>query len=48
MRCNGAFWKILHNFLRFLLKVVPCFCRNFAAEIKTLPDLWVRRHQTIN
>ena len=35
MRENDAFWKILHNFPRFLLKVVVRFCCNFAIEIKS-------------
>lgn len=39
---------ILHNFLRILLKIVPCFCRNFAIENKDTTSQWTRIHQTIN
>lgn len=54
MRSFGAFWKILHNFLRFLLKIVHCFCRTFATRIplndtsmdqKSQNDKQDRRHQ---
>jgi hypothetical protein len=30
---------ILHNFPRFLLKVVLLFCRNFATEIKKIRNV---------